>query len=55
MNIGWILIFSSILLLITIDKVDLLVVVLPLALLLAYLIGCPRHDKNGLTDNLRKG
>jgi hypothetical protein len=55
MNIGWILVLSSILLLITIDKVNLLVVLIPLALLLALVIGCPRHDKNGLTDNLRKG
>jgi hypothetical protein len=55
MNIGWILVFTSILLLITADKVDLLVVLIPLALLLAFVVGCPRHEKNGLTDNLRKG
>ncbi len=55
MNIGWILVLSSILLLITIDKVNLLVVLIPLALLLAMVVGCPRHDKSGLTDNLRKG
>jgi hypothetical protein len=55
MNIGWILVLSSILLLITIDKVSLLVVLIPLAVLLALVIGCPRHARNGLTNNLRKG
>jgi hypothetical protein len=55
MNIGWILVLSSILLLITIDKVNLLVVLIPMAVVLALLVGCPRHAKNGLTDNLRKG
>ena len=55
MNAGWILALGSILLLVTLGKVDLLVILLPVALLLAYVIGCPRHDKNGLTDNPRKG
>jgi hypothetical protein len=55
MNAGWILALGSILLLVTLGKVDLLVILFPVALLLAYVIGCPRHDKNGLTDNLRKG
>jgi hypothetical protein len=55
MNTGWILVLGSILLLITLGKVDLLVILLPLALLLAFAIGCSGHNRNGLTGNIKKG
>ena len=52
---GWILVLGTILLLITLGELDLLVILLPLSLLLAYGIGCSRHDKTGLTGGLKKG
>lgn len=52
---GWTLVLGSILLLVTLGKVDLLVVLLPLSLLLAYGIGCSRHNKTRLTDGIKKG
>jgi hypothetical protein len=55
MNIGWIMVLGSILLLITLGKIDLLVILFPLALLLAFVIGCSGHDRNGLTSDIKKG
>jgi hypothetical protein len=55
MNTGWILVLGSILLLVTQGKVDLLVILIPLALLLAFVIGCSGHDRNRLTGNVEKG
>jgi hypothetical protein len=55
MNAGWILVLGSILLLVTLGKVDLLVILLPVALLLAIGIGCFGHGKSGLTNGLKRG
>jgi hypothetical protein len=55
MNTGWILVLGSILLLVTLDKVDLLVILVPLALLLALGIGCSGHPRTGLTSDIKKG
>ena len=52
---GWILVLGAILLLVTLGKLDLLVLLLPLSLLLAYGIGCSGHDKTRLTDGIKKG
>lgn len=53
--VGWILVLGAILLLVTLGKLDLLVLLLPLSLLLAYGIGCSGHDKTRLTDSIKKG
>jgi hypothetical protein len=55
MNTGWILVLGSILFLVTLGKLDLLVILLPLALLLAFGIGCSGHAKAGLTGDIKKG
>jgi hypothetical protein len=52
---GWILVLVAILLLVTSGTLDLLVILLPLSLLLAFGIGCSRHGKTRLTGDLRKG
>jgi hypothetical protein len=52
---GWILVLGSVVLLVTQGKLDLLVVLLPLALLLAFAIGCSRHHDTGLTSSVKKG
>jgi len=52
---GWAMVLGAILLLVTLGKLDLLVVLLPLSLLLAYGIGCSGHDKTRLTGGLKKG
>jgi hypothetical protein len=52
---GWILIVGAIALLFTLGELDLLVILLPLSLLLAYGIGCSARDKTRLTDGLKKG
>ena len=52
---GWILVLGSIVLLVTLNKVDLLVILLPLALLLALGIGCSGHHDAGLTSGVKKG
>jgi hypothetical protein len=51
----WILILGAVLLLVTLGKLDLLVILLPLSLLLAYGIGGAGHDKTGLTRDIKKG
>ncbi|MGA8490920.1 MAG: hypothetical protein WB711_10880 [Terriglobales bacterium] len=52
---GWILVLGSILLLITLGRVDLLVILIPLSLLLAFAIGCSGHHETGLTRDIKKG
>jgi len=52
---GWTLVLGAILLLVTLGKLDLLVVLLPLSLLLAYGIGCSAHGKTRLPDGIKKG
>jgi len=53
--VGWTLVLGAILLLVSLGKLDLLVVLLPLSLLLAYAIGCSGHSKTKLTDGIKKG
>jgi hypothetical protein len=52
---AWTLVLGAILLLFTFGKLDLLVILLPLSLLLAYAIGCYGRDKTRLTDSIKKG
>jgi hypothetical protein len=52
---GWILVLGSIVLLVTLNKLDLLVILLPLALLLALGIGCSGHHETRLTSSVKKG
>ena len=51
----WILVLGAVLLLVSLGKLDLLVILLPLSLLLAYGIGCAGRDKTRLTDSIKKG
>jgi len=53
--IGWAMVFGAVLLLVSVGKLDLLVILLPLSLLLAYGIRCSWYDKNKLTGGLKKG
>ena len=55
MNAGWILVLGTILLLVTLGRIDLLVILLPLSLLLAFAIECSGHHKTGLTSDIKKG
>jgi hypothetical protein len=52
---GWALVLGAILLLATLGKLDLLLILLPLALLLAYGFGCSGFDKTKLTGEHKKG
>ena len=52
---GWILVLGATLLLITLGRADLLVILIPLSLLLAFVIGCSRDHKTGLTSDSKKG
>jgi hypothetical protein len=52
---GGTLVIGAILLLITLGRVDLLFILLPLSLLLAFGIGCSGHHKTGLTSDIKKG
>jgi len=52
---GWALVLGAILLLVTLGKLDLLLILIPLALLVAYGFGCSGSDKSRLTGNLKKG
>jgi hypothetical protein len=52
---GGILVLGAILLLVTSGTLDLLVILLPLSLLLAFGIGCSGRDETGLTGDLKKG
>jgi len=53
--VGWTLVLGTILLLVTLGKFDLLLILLPLSLLLAYAIGCCGHAGTKLTDGIKKG
>jgi hypothetical protein len=52
---GWTLVLGTILLLVTVGRVDLLLILLPLSLLLAFVIGCSGRHKTGLTSDIKKG
>jgi hypothetical protein len=52
---AWILVLGAILLLVTLGKLDLLVILFPLSILLAYGIFCSGHTRPRLTDGLKKG
>jgi hypothetical protein len=52
---GWILVLGAIVLLVTLGKLDLLVILLPLSLLLAYGIGYSGHERTKLTGDVKKG
>jgi hypothetical protein len=52
---AWILVLGAVLLLFSHGNLDLLLILLPLSLLLAYGFGCPGHDKSRLTDDSKKG
>jgi hypothetical protein len=54
-GVGWALVLGAILLLITLGRVDLLVILIPLSLLLAFVIGCSGHHETGLTGDIKKG
>jgi len=49
------LVVGAILLLVTLGKSDLLLILLPLSLLVAYGIGCSARDKSRLTSDIKKG
>jgi hypothetical protein len=55
MKAGWILVLGTILLLVTLGRVDLLLILIPLSLLLAFAIGCSGHHNTGLTSDIKKG
>jgi len=52
---GWILVLGATLLLITLGRADLLVILIPLSLLLAFVIGCSKQQETGLTSDIKKG
>jgi hypothetical protein len=52
---GWALVLGAILLLVALGKLDLLVILLPLALVVAYGFGCSGSDKTRRTADLKKG
>ena len=52
---GWILVLGATLLLITLGRADLLVILIPLSLLLAFVIGCSAQHETGLTSDGKKG
>ena len=54
-RVGWILVLGAILLLVTQSKFDLLVILIPLSLMLAFGIGCSGDHKTGLTSDSKKG
>jgi hypothetical protein len=52
---GWVLVLGAVLLLITRGRADLLVILIPLSLLLAFVIGCSKQRETGLTGDSKKG
>jgi Cu/Ag efflux pump CusA len=52
---GWVLVLGAVLLLITRGRADLLVILIPLSLLLAFVIGCSKQQETGLTSDGKKG
>ncbi|HEV8061506.1 MAG TPA: hypothetical protein VGP68_16625 [Gemmataceae bacterium] len=53
--VGWTLVLGAILLLVTQGNFELLIILIPLSLLLAFAIGCSGQNKTGLTSNIKKG
>jgi hypothetical protein len=53
--VGWALVLGAVLLLVTQGRIDLLVILIPLSLLLAFGLGCSRQHETGLTGNSKKG
>jgi hypothetical protein len=53
--IGWAMVFGAILLLVTLGKLELLVILLPLSVLLACGIGCFTHHKIPADGRAQKG
>jgi hypothetical protein len=52
---GWVLVLGAISLLIALGRTDLLVILIPLSLLLAFVIGCSKQQETGLTGDSKKG
>jgi hypothetical protein len=52
---SWVLVLGAIALLVTVGRLDLLVILLPLSLLLAFGIGCSGHEETRLTNGAKKG
>lgn len=53
---GWILVLGTFLFLFIMGKISLLVVLIPLAILLAYaIVTCSGHDETRLTGGIKKG
>lgn len=52
---GWTMVFGAILLLVTLGKLELLVILLPLSLLLAWGIGCVTRHKIPADGRAQKG
>jgi hypothetical protein len=52
---GWAMVLGAILLLVSLGRLDLLVILLPMSLLLGYGIGCFGNNKARLTGGLKKG
>jgi len=53
---GWMLILGAFLFLFMMGKVDLVVVLIPVAILLAYaIVGCSERTDTKLTDGVKKG
>lgn len=52
---GWVLVLGAVSLLITLGRADLLVILIPLSLLLAFVIGCSGRHETGLTGDSKKG
>jgi hypothetical protein len=50
-----VLVLGAISLLITLGRTDLLVILIPLSLLLAFVIGCSKQRETGLTGDSKKG
>jgi hypothetical protein len=53
---GWILILGTFVFLFVMGKISLLVLLIPLAILLAFaMVGCSGHHETKLTDGVKKG
>jgi len=51
----WTLVLGAFLLLVTLGRLDLLLILLPLSLLFAFAIGCSGRRHNQLTPGVKKG
>jgi hypothetical protein len=52
---GWTLVLSAIVLLVILGKFDLLVILIPLSLVVAFGVGCSGQHKTRLTSDIEKG